>query len=91
MKKRYAAVMAALLLTVTACGGREESGTIRLGVALYRQDDTFITSLSQDLQQAALEEEQTRGVKINLNIVDGREARPPRTSRWTSFWTGDTM
>ena len=85
LKKRYAAVMAALLLTVTACGGREESGTIRLGVALYRQDDTFITSLSQDLQQAALEEEQTRGVKINLNIVDGRGSQTAQNEQVDQF------
>ena len=52
--------LAAALLLLAACGGKRD-GTIRVGVALYRQDDTFITSLSQYLQQAVLEEHyQTR-------------------------------
>ena len=64
LKRRCAAALAVcLLLVLAACGGKRES-TVRVGVALYRQDDTFITSLSQYLQQAVLEEERARGVKI---------------------------
>ena len=56
LKRRCAAALAAALLLLAACGGKRD-GTIRVGVALYRQDDTFITSLSQYLQQIVPEQE----------------------------------
>ena len=59
LKRRCAAALASALLFLAACGGQRDA-TIRVGVALYRQDDTFITSLSQYLQQAVLEEEQAQ-------------------------------
>ncbi len=61
-----------LALALSACGGEEEPRTIRVGVALYLQDDTFISTIAQHLQQMVMEEEQARGVKINLSIADGR-------------------
>lgn len=86
LKRRYAAALAALVLVLStaACSGREDT-TIRIGVALYRQDDTFITSLSQCLQQAVLEEEQAQGVKINLNIVDGRGSQTAQNEQVDQF------
>lgn len=83
MKRRIAAAAACLLL-LTACG-RKQDDTIRVGVALYRQDDTFITSLSQYLQQAVLEEERARGVKINLNVVDGRASQTTQNEQVDQF------
>ena len=85
LKRRCAAALAVcLLLTLAACGGKRES-TVRVGVALYRQDDTFITSLSQYLQQAVLEEERARGVKINLNVVDGRGSQTTQNEQVDQF------
>lgn len=85
LKRRCAAALAVcLLLVLAACGGKRES-TVRVGVALYRQDDTFITSLSQYLQQAVLEEERARGVKINLNVVDGRGSQTTQNEQVDQF------
>ena len=84
LKRRCAAALAAAFLLLAACGGQRD-GTIRVGVALYRQDDTFITSLSQYLQQAVLEEEQARGVKINLNVVDGRGSQTTQNEQVDQF------
>lgn len=84
-KRRWAsALAAAVLLALTACGGGRDA-TIRIGVALYRQDDTFITSLSQSLQQMVPEEEETRGVKINLNVVDGRASQTTQNEQVDQF------
>ena len=45
-----------LLLLLAACGGqRRQDDSLRIGVALYTQDDTFISSMSQDLEQLAQE------------------------------------
>lgn len=86
LKRRYAAALAAVFLiaALTACGGREDR-TIRVGVALYRQDDTFITSLAQSLQQMVPEEEQVQGVKINLNVVDGRGSQTVQNEQVDQF------
>ena len=44
--------LSALLLS--ACGGGERpDDSLRIGVALYSQDDTFISALAQDLAQLA--------------------------------------
>lgn len=73
-KKRLAALLAALLLALAlpACSAEEEPPAIRIGVAIYLQEDTFISTITQHLQQMAMEEEQARGVKINLSIADSR-------------------
>lgn len=76
--KRFCALACALALLafLPGCGTAPPSTpTIRVGVALYQQDDTFISSVVQNLQQLALEEERVRNVKINLNLADGKSSQ----------------
>lgn len=90
--KRLCALLTALALLVglTACGGAgNTTPTIRVGVALYQQDDTFISTVVQDLQQLALEEEQARNVKINLNITDGRGSQSTQNEQVDRFLDRD--
>ncbi len=62
-----------LLLLLPACaGGQEEDDSLRIGVTLYDQDDTFISSMSQNLEQLVQEEESRIGQKITLFISDSR-------------------
>ena len=72
--RRAAALACGLLAALTAgCGAAEaEPRVLRVGVALYTQDDTFISTIAQELERMAREEEQTRGVRINLSVMDGR-------------------
>ena len=65
-------LLLALLLLLPSCGGEEEDGILRIGVTLYSQDDTFISSMSQNLEQLAQEEESRIGQKIILFISDSR-------------------
>ena len=67
-------ILAALLLMLLpACGGEPEpSDTLRVGVSLYTLDDTFISSVVQNMERTAQETEAAAGLKINLSIVDGR-------------------
>lgn len=61
------------LLLLPACGaGEDRDDSLRIGVALYAQDDTFISSMSQNLEQLAREEESRIGQKITLFISDSR-------------------
>ena len=62
-----------LLALLPSCGAEAgEDGSLRLGVSLYTQDDTFISALAQDLEQLVQEEESRIGQKITLLISDSR-------------------
>ena len=86
--KRIGCIIAALtlLLTLSACrAGGESSPTLRIGVALYQQEDTFIDTVARELQRVALEEEQARNVKINLYITDGKESQTTQNEQVDRF------
>ena len=62
-----------LLLLLSACGTRQgQDDSLRIGVALYTQDDTFISTVAQNLEWLAQEEEGRIGQKITLLISDSR-------------------
>lgn len=46
--------------------------TLRIGVAVYQQDDTFISTVVQNLERLVREEEAKGNGKINLTILDGQ-------------------
>ena len=68
-----ALLLAAALLSAAGCAAaRERDGdTLRLGVALYAQDDTFISSVTQNLERMVQESEVKLGRRINISVVDG--------------------
>lgn len=62
-----------LPLGMAACSfAQAQPDTIRIGVTVYDQEDTFIASLTQALQQNAQAAEVEYGVKINVSIADGK-------------------
>ncbi|MDD3346102.1 galactose ABC transporter substrate-binding protein [Oscillibacter sp.] len=89
--KRICALFFALVLagTLTACGDTGVTPTIRIGVALYQQDDTFISTVMQAFQQQAMAMEQERGVKINLNLADGRSSQTIQNEQVDRFLDQD--
>lgn len=75
MRVRWGLVLAAVCMCLGACQGRqdkEEKTSIRIGVSLYRGDDTFINNIRSHLEEKAKEYERERGIKVTLDI---REAR----------------
>lgn len=67
----------ALLVSLTMlflCGGCGKTGTetVRIGMAIYSQDDTFIATVTQEMEQLAREYENKNDIKINLNLADGQ-------------------
>lgn len=66
-------LLALALLAVPGCApqGEESRETLRLGVALYAQDDTFISSITQNLERMVQEAEVELGRKINISMADG--------------------
>lgn len=60
-------------LLLSSCAPRQDpDDSLRIGVALYTQDDTFISAMAQNLEQLAQEEENRIGQKITLLISDSR-------------------
>ena len=75
--RRWAAMLPALLacaLLLTGCEsqGAEKAETVRVGVAIYQQDDTFISNVVQEMERLAREKEGEIFLKINLSIADGQ-------------------
>ena len=70
-KRALAALLGALCLLTGCSGTSHGDDTLRIGVALYSQDDTFIASLARDFERAAQDAEAEQGQKITLSIADG--------------------
>lgn len=51
----------------------KDNKTIRIGVAIYRGDDTFISTMMGDLDDYAKAMEQEKGIKIKIDIADANE------------------
>ena len=88
IRSTVAALLAGGLLFLSGCGGKTTApDTIRIGVCLYQQDDTFISTLVQDLELMARDREQALGVKINLSVADGRGSQAAQNEQVDRFLT----
>ena len=86
--KRIVCLIAALTLLLALPACRADTGvgrTLRVGVALYQQEDTFIETVTRELQRAALETGDGQGIKINLYIADGKESQATQNEQVDRF------
>ena len=60
-----------ILLSGCSSNNNNSANTLRIGVALYTQDDTFISSIVQNLEKLAQQNE-NENLKINITIMDGK-------------------
>ena len=67
-----ALLLTAALLLPAGCGEGAKDDNLRIGVALYTQDDTFISTVAQNLERLAQDAESETGLKITLLISDSR-------------------
>lgn len=81
---RRMALLAAISFCCLAGCAEEEPETVRIGVALYQQDDTFLSTIVQNLEQQAKERE-TADRKLNLNIADGRGSQAAQNEQIERF------
>ena len=77
--KKYCILLSELWLCafflLTGCAGTkgaEEKKSIRIGVSLYRGDDTFLNNIRGELERCAKDFEQEKGVKVTLDIQDAK-------------------
>ena len=77
-------LLAALLLA--GCGGRKnQDDSLRIGVALYTQDDTFISTVAQNLEWMVREAESGTGNKITLFTADGKSSQSTQMDQVDRF------
>ena len=50
-----------------------KKNVIKIGLCLYRFDDTFISNVRQEIEEDAKEYEKEHDIKINLEVVDARD------------------
>ncbi len=84
---------AAVLIGVWQYMGREDGrkadkNSVRIGVLLYRGDDTFIGTLRTGLEDKAKEYEQETGIKVKLDIMDAKGVRIPEQPGGASHFSG---
>ena len=74
-------MLASVLFTCTVANGcnlQTNSGSerymrqIKIGMTLYRQDDTFISTIQKNIQEIVKNKEATDQVKIELNVLDAK-------------------
>lgn len=66
---------------------REEASQVRIGITLYREDDTFLNSICRVLEEKAKEYEKNTGIRIILDVVDAREDQNTQNSQVDRFLT----
>lgn len=65
--------------------GQDEKKSIRIGVSLYRGDDTFINNIRGELETCAKEYEQKHGVKVTLDIQDAKGSQNTQNNQVERF------
>ena len=75
MPKKKLLFLLAVCLLLAACQGTrkgEQKTSVRIGISLYRADDTFINNLQSIFEAKAKEYEQENGIKVILDIQDAK-------------------
>lgn len=73
---------------MTGCAGIEKEGektSMRIGVSLYRGDDTFINNIRGELEACAKEYEQKSGIKVTLDIQDAKGSQNTQNNQVERF------
>ncbi|MCM1126311.1 MAG: galactose ABC transporter substrate-binding protein [Lachnospiraceae bacterium] len=75
-------------LLLTGCEGgkkEEKKNSIRIGISFYRNDDTFITNLRNELENRAKEYEKEHGIKVMLDIQDAKSSQSTQNNQVERF------
>ncbi len=93
---RLLCIMLVIPVILSGCGLAGRGNTpppavtrIKIGVALYKQDDTFISTMFSSFQAAAKALEAQKGITITLNAVDGKGSQTLQNEQVDRFLVQD--
>ncbi len=87
-RRKFLFGLAVLCLLLASCSGSqkgERKTSIRIGVSLYRADDTFINNLRSIFEEKAKEYERRNGIKVILDIQDAKGSQNMQNSQVERF------
>lgn len=89
MKKMMKVLFVALLaVTLVACGGKSDGGdkdTYKVGVAIYKFDDPFMTNYRNELQDYFKELGDAEGVTYEVTVMDGKNDQGEQQNQIENF------
>lgn len=88
MKKLMILSLFAVCIILTSCQGvrkEEPKNSIRIGISLYRGDDTFINNLRSIMEEKAKEYERESGIKVTLDIQDAKGSQNTQNNQVDRF------
>lgn len=88
MKKFMILWLMAVCIILTSCQGvrkEEPKNSIRIGISLYRGDDTFINNLRSNMEEKAKEYERESGIKVTLDIQDAKGSQNTQNNQVDRF------
>lgn len=88
MGKRIFLMLAAVCVLLTSCGHNqkdEQKTSIRIGISLYRGDDTFINNIRSEIEDKAKEYERENGIKVTLDIQDAKGSQNTQNNQVERF------
>lgn len=88
MRKLKILLLLAACVMLTSCQGvrkEEPKNSIRIGISLYRGDDTFINNLRSIMEEKAKEYERESGIKVTLDIQDAKGSQNTQNNQVDRF------
>lgn len=90
MKKpftRFVAIFLMLLLSLglSSCNNASGRDAIKIGVSIYKGDDTFISAMMDSFMEAAAAFEENTGVRVNISIADAGESQATQNEQIGRF------
>lgn len=93
MKKLLSMLLASMMIfTLAGCGNNEAAtdteatgDAVKVGVAIYKFDDNFMTLYRQELERYFEEDLSADGTKYDVTVVDGKNDQAEQTNQINTF------
>lgn len=88
MKRIKLLILLVVCMLLTSCQGvrkEEEKNSLRIGISLYRGDDTFINNLCGIIEDKAKEYEREHDIKVTLDIQDAKGSQNTQNNQVERF------
>ncbi len=86
LRRFFSLALAALLLLPTGCtAGDSEEKAIRIGIAIYKGDDTYISTMTASIQASVDAYVRETGAKVYVTVSDAQESQATQNDQIDRF------